>query len=213
MARMKALASALLRHAAVLATVLFAVSAIGFGARVDGYSHSQHPLALLGAAPVSHALAFNLLAFVLPGALVASVAVRLRRRLAGSGDPRALRWSARIGAQLLLIAALVFAVQGLLPLDASDLEGVRSSRHAAAWMVWLIAFVAGGVLFGVGMRRAPSWRAMATTTLAAAFATPLLAIVLPGVVSAGIAQRLAVALWFAWAILAGALVARRGRQP
>jgi hypothetical protein len=213
MMRMKALVSLLLRHAAVLAALLFAASAVAFGAQVEGYSHAQHPLALLGAAPLPHALAFNLLAFVLPGLLVASIALRLRMRLADTGEPRALRWSTRIGAQLLLIAALAFAMQGVLPLDASDLEGVRSSRHAAAWMVWLIAFVAGGLLFGAGVRAAPAWRAVATMTLAVALALPVLALVLPGLLAAGIAQRLAMAVWFAWAVQAGFFVARSGRQP
>lgn len=208
MGRMKALVALFLRHAAVLAALLAAASAIAFGAQVEGYAHAQHPLALLGAAPLPHALAFNLLAFVLPGLLVASIALRLRMSLAETGAPHALRWYARIGAQLLLIAALAFAMQGLLPLEADDLEGVRSSRHAAAWMVWMIAFVAGGLLFGIGVRAAPPWRAVATMTLGASLALPVLALVLPGLLPAGIAQRLAMALWFAWAIHAGSFLAR-----
>jgi hypothetical protein len=141
------------RYAAVVAALLFTGAALVMAARVEGYSHVLHPLALLGAKPLPGAGLFNLLAFVLPGALVAWVAWRLRGML-----PAAARWPARIGAQLLLLSALAFALQGVLPLDAGDLDGVRSARHAAAWMVWWIAFATGGLLLARGLRGADGWR-------------------------------------------------------
>jgi hypothetical protein len=203
MVRMKVLVSLISRHAAGLAAVLFTVASVGFAARVADYSHALHPLSLLGAMQMPLSSAFNWVALVLPGLLVAWLALRLRERaslLAGPG--RAAQWAARLGAQLLMISALAFAVQGLLPLDANDLDSARGGRHAAAWMVWWIAFVAGGLLWAIGARGPVQARRLASLSLAAALLLPVLALVLSRLMPAGIAQRLAFALWFAWAIYA-----------
>src|SRR5262245_19866044 len=80
------------------------IAVVVFGAMLDGYSHLIHPLAWLGARGVKGATAFNLLGFVLPGALAAVVALRLRTRL----PPRA-GWVGGIGAALLLLSTLAFA--------------------------------------------------------------------------------------------------------
>lgn len=193
-------------NAAALAVLMSATAAVAFAAPIGGYSHLHHPLALLGVAPLPHATAFNLMVFVVPGLLVAWTALRLRAALAGraAGAP-STRWPARIGAQLMLISALAFAAQGLLPLDASDLDGARSGRHASAWTVWWLACAAGGVLLATGLRK--NWPVFAATSLFAAV-LPVFALVLPQLIPAGLAQRLAFALWFAWAIHAGH-VARR----
>jgi len=206
---MKRLFSLISTHAAVLAALLFTVASVGFAARVADYSHALHPLSLLGAMQVPSASAFNWVAFVLPGGLVAWVALRLRGQVSlSAGSGRAAQWAARLGAQLLLISALAFAVQGLLPLDMDDLDGVRSSRHAAAWMVWWIAFVAGGVLWAIGTRAHAQARQLAVVWLWMALLLPVLTLVLPRLLLPGIAQRLAFALWFGWSIYAGHVVNR-----
>ena len=198
------------RHAALLAALLCIAMAV-FAGRIEGYSHFQHPLALLGASPLPNAGWFNVVAFVLPGVLVAWMALRLRAAMPPGSDA-SISWLARIGAQLMLVSALAFAAQGLLPLDTSDLDGVRSGRHAAAWMVWWLAFSAGGVLLAAGLRRVESARSIVGTSLFAALLLPVLALVLPKLIPAGTAQRLAFALWFAWAIHAGYALDRL-RQP
>lgn len=206
---MKLLVSIISRHTTVLAALLFTVASIGFAARVADYSHALHPLSLLGAMQMPSGSVFNWAAFVVPGGLVAWVALRLRGQvshLAGSG--RAAQWAARVGAQLLLISALAFAVQGLLPLDMDDLDGARSSRHAAAWMVWWIAFVAGALSWAIGARAQAAQRQLATVSLWAALLLPVLALVLPRLLLPGVAQRLAFALWFGWSIYAGYVVNR-----
>lgn len=208
---MKNLVSLLSRHAALVALLLFAGIA-AFAGRIDGYSHAQHPLALLGASPLPHARLFNLLAFVAPGLLAAWGALRLRAALPASADGTA-PWSGRLGAQLMLVSALAFAAQGVLPLDAGDLESVRSARHAAAWMVWWIAFAAGGLLLALGLRgSALAWRGIAASSLLSALLLPVLVLLLPMLVPAGSAQRLAFALWFLWA-LPTARVVNRALQP
>ena len=216
---MEILVALVSRHAAWLAAASV-VAAVLVGSGVEGYSHAQHPLALRGAEPLPDATLFNALAFVVPGMLVAWVAVRLRTAMALSVEiigARRPSWPARLGAQLSLLSALAFAAQGLLPLDANDLDGIRSSRHAAAWMLWWIAFAIGGTMLaaglrGAGLRASAAWRVLAAGSLAAALFVPLCALLLPHVIPAGIAQRIAFALWLAWAILAGR-VPLRAAQP
>src|SRR3546814_4546527 len=52
--------------AAIVAVVLFAAAVAGFGAALDGSSQAIHPVGLLRARGMPHALAFNVLGFVLP---------------------------------------------------------------------------------------------------------------------------------------------------
>src|SRR5690606_37255576 len=80
-----------LRFAPAAAAVLFAVSVIGFGAALGGYSHLAHPVALLGADRIAHAPAFDALGFVLPGLLAAWTALALRATL-----PTPAPWPLRI---------------------------------------------------------------------------------------------------------------------
>ncbi|MCX2896099.1 DUF998 domain-containing protein, partial [Stenotrophomonas lactitubi] len=103
------------RWVGVLAAALFVLSVAGFGAALPDYSQALHPVTWLGAHGIPHALGFNLLGLVLPGALAVVVAERLRRQL-----PVDAAWTARVGSQMLLLAALAFIAMGLLPLDFED---------------------------------------------------------------------------------------------
>lgn len=187
---------ALPRLAAPLAAFVFALALAAFGARFDVYSQLRHPPGLLGASAVPGATAFNLLAYVLPGLLAALPALALRRALAGGG------WMARIGAQALLLSALAFAAQGLLPLDSNDIDAPASRLHAAAWTAWWIAFAVAGVLLAGGTSRGPGARS-AWGIAGCALATPAFALLAPALIPAGLAQRLAIASWFLALWLAG----------
>ena len=182
---MNRLATALPR----IAAVVFVAAAAGFTAALPGYSHLAHPLALAGASGVPRATAFNLCAFVVPGALLAVAGLALRARLAQAG------WPARIGATLALLSALAFAAQGLLPLDPEHLDSGDSRYHATAWTLWWLAFGPGAALLATGAR--PRW-----LHVAAAIAVPVLALLLPALAGGAIAQRLAFAAWFGWWLLA-----------
>ena len=91
----------------LIALLVFMAAAIGFGIVSPDFGHARHPLALLGALGEPHALAFNLLGFVLPGALLAWLAWSLRGAHAEPG------WRVRIGLQLVLL--LVLGAGSLLP--------------------------------------------------------------------------------------------------
>ncbi len=181
------------RVAALAGAVLFFASVMGFGALLDGYSQTLHPVSLLGATGVPRALAFNLLAFVLPGLVAALLAMQLRARLpAGAG------WWSRLGTQMLLLSAFALAAMGLLPLDPQDLESEPSRLHGTAWMGWVIAFVLGSAALAIGLGRKRLASRLAWVSGAASLALPLAAFLLPELVGAGVAQRLAFAVWFGW---------------
>lgn len=187
-----------LDHAGWIAALLFVVAVTGFGAALEGYSQLRFPVALLGAKGFPNALAFNLLAFVLPGMLAGAVAMLLRRRLpAGAG------WSLRIGAQLAFLSALAFIAMGLLPLDPRDLENESSRLHGTAWMLWTVAFVPAAVLLGAGLMAYPNARRFAWLCLVMAAGLMLAGFVFTDFMPAGLAQRIAFGLWLLWIAVAG----------
>ncbi|WP_312709885.1 DUF998 domain-containing protein [Stenotrophomonas sp.] len=192
------------RWLGLCAAVLFMTAVVGFGASLGGYAQGVHPVALLGAQGVPHALTFNLLGFVLPGMLAMVVAERLRRRL-----PATEGWAGRVGSQMLLLAGLAFAAMGVLPLDLDDLHGGASQLHASAWMVWVLGFVAGTLMLGASQMRGAGARAPGLFALAAGLAAALAAFGLQGLLPAPLAQRLAFACWAVW--LAAALPLLRHR--
>lgn len=186
--------------AALLAIASCVLAAAVAGHGVEGYSHLRHPLALLGARQVQEGVPlFGLLAFVLPGLVGAWIALGVRDRLPdGSG------WSTRIGAQLLVLAALAFAAQGVLPLDLENLDGGGSRYHAAAWLLWALAFPAGAVLLAMELWRAPGWRRFAAVTAVVALLVVAGGFLGSGWIGSALAQRVAFAAWLAWGVFAAA---------
>jgi len=182
----------------MVAAFLFAASVAGFGAALDGYSQAAHPVGLLGARGLPHALAFNVLGFVLPGVLAAFVAWRLRMAV-GDGAP----WAARIGTWLALLAGLAFAAQGLLPLDPRDLESDASRLHATMWTLWWVSLLASAVPLAFGSRAGRPHRALATASAVLAVAVMLLAALPLELLAPAVAQRVVFAIWMAWVVVAG----------
>lgn len=180
------------------AAVVFVLAVAGFGLALSGYSQVWHPVAVLGAKGVPHALGFNLLGFVLAGGLAAAVALDLRRRLPGDAG-----WAARVGVQLALLSALGFVGLGLAPLDPEDLHNEASSLHATAWMLWWVAFVPGALLVAFGLRGRAGWRALARASVVAALVVLFTALLAVELMPAGVAQRLGYVAWLAWLCVAG----------
>ena len=194
---MTSLTARLLPLTGALAALVFVGAVAGFGAALSGYSQVWHPVAVLGAKGVPHALGFNLLGFVLTGVLAAVAALDLRHRL-----PADAGWPARVGAQLLLLSALGFIALGVLPLDPDDLHNEASSLHATAWLLWWVAFVPGAALFALGMRGRSRWRPVVTASIVAAAVVLFSALIAVALMPAGIAQRLGYAAWLGWLCVA-----------
>ncbi|MDN5780630.1 MAG: DUF998 domain-containing protein [Luteimonas sp.] len=184
--------------AAIVAAALFVASVAGFGAALDGYSQALHPVGLLGARGVPHALAFNAFGFMLPGLLAAFVAWRLRIVM-GDGAP----WVARIGAWLALLSALAFAAQGLLPLDPRDLESDASRLHATMWTLWWVALLPATVLLAFGLRARGAGRVLGAASVALAVVIVLLATLPLDLLAPAVAQRVVFAAWLGWMVVAG----------
>lgn len=174
------------RWMATVAILAALGAAVAFGLMLPGYSHLAHPLALPGADGIARATAFNLLAFLLPGLLLAACAWRLRDRLQGRG------LAARLGAAMLLLSALAYAAQGLLPLDLDEPDAGASRLHAAAWTLWWIGFLAGTALLALRLHALRPATAVAWLLVLGA------GVLAPGLLGAGTSQRLAFAAWFAW---------------
>lgn len=191
------------RVAAWGAALLFAGCVIAFGSALEGYSQTLHPIALLGAQGIAHAPVFNLAGFVLPGLLLAFVGWRLRE-----AQPANAPWSLRIGAWLVMLSALAFAMQGVSRLDPQDLEAASSRLHASVWTLWWVAFAAGAILIAIGRWRGSGGPLPAWTGLLAATALVMLALLGPLAMPAAVAQRAAFAVWFLWWLV----LARAARQ-
>ena len=192
--------------AGLLAGPWFAFALLAFAARVPEYRHALHPAALLGAGGMPDALAWNLLGFVVPGALAAVALQALHGALRAAGEGAV----ARIGATVLLLSALAFAAQGLLPLQLGQAFDAGPARlHVAAWMAWWLAALAGFVLLAAGLRRRPV-AATATLLAAAVVAAALHAQALP--LPGGVRERIALAAWFGWIACAGVALPRVSRS-
>lgn len=183
--------------AAIAAMVLFVAAVAGFGAALEGYSQARHPVGLLGASGVPHALAFNALGFVLPGLLAAFVAWRLRVSM-GDNAP----WVARIGAWMALLSAIAFVAQGLLPLDPGDLESDASRAHATAWTLWWVALLPATLLLALGLRGESESRARVLASVVAAVVVVALAMLPLDLLAPAFAQRVVFATWLAWTVVA-----------
>lgn len=186
------------RWGAPLAALLWLAAVLGFGAALPGYSQWIHPVALLGASGIPRAQAFDLLGFVLPGALTAVAALGLRLRI-----PVKAAWPQRIGAQLMFLSALGFVAMGVFQLDPLRLSGTQTQLHATAWGLWWATCLASAILLAQGLRGQPHWRGLARGGALLGVAVVVFAVVLPAVMPDGLAQRLSILAWLGWCALAG----------
>ena len=185
-----------------LAAVLFWGALLGFALMSNGYSGTADPVALLGARVSSHALAFNVVAYLVPGLLLAITAWRWRAAM-----PDDSAWTLRIGMRLALLSALAFALQGLFPLAPEDMAAMASRGHVTAWSLWWVAYVPAALLVAVGMLRQRGRRrdlaatSMAVAGLAGALVVGWLALASTSVLAPGVAERLMLLVWFGWWLL------------
>lgn len=193
------------RAAAIGAAVIFGLAVVIAGARVPGYSQASQPVAVLGARGMPSAGIFNAAAYVLPGLLAAVVMFKLRDVADGLSRPR------RLGAAVLSLASLAFALQGLLPVRMDTLDSASSAPHAVAWTFWWLAYGAGAVGFAIGAGSGAN-AIKARVLLGFAMVTVLFAVVMPGIVMAGASQRIAFLAWFGGVIVAASAVAQFHHQ-
>lgn len=115
------------------AGIVFAASVIGFAAiRTDGYSHATKAVSELGSVGAPSGAAFNILGFVLPGALIVVFALRL----AAVSDRRT-------GPYLLVASGMSMALAGFAPAELDNYEATTTVLHAVGAMgagaLWVVA--------------------------------------------------------------------------
>lgn len=190
--------------AAPLAGALFGTSLLAFAAaRTDGYSHATKAVSELGAIGASSALAFNLLAFIGPGLLIAWFGMSLARNA-----------ERKTGPLLLVGSGLMIAVAGAFPVDMDNNGAATSIGHAfgvvGSGSLWITSLFWMGPLlsrrFGL-----PRWGRM----------TPWFALFLfvhvgwqvtwqaTGLVLPGWGQRIGFLGYFLWLAVTGLLLWRR----
>lgn len=175
--------------ALALAALCIAFAAWHFGRGLEAHDHLRHPLAALGAAGAPGWRIANVLLFVLPGALVMSVAWVLRGRL-----PAQSAWPLRMALQFGLLAALGYALQGLCNLDLARLPDDGANRlHAASWLLWWSAFSMSALMLGFARGMPGALRGM-SLVIAALFPLAMLGLMLP----AALAHRVGIGVWLTW---------------
>lgn len=196
--------------AGLLAGPLFAVSLLVFAASLPGYHHADHPPALLGARGYAGSEAWNVVGFELVGLLSALAVEALYRALRDHGA----RWMARIGVVLMLVSAIAFIGQGLVPLDIrQSIEAPSNRHHIAIWNVWWQSAATGMLVAGIGLRHLRAWRTLAWLGLATASLTAAMSMSDFGGVPDGWRQRITLVAWFGWLAWASCLVLTQAAPP
>jgi len=195
------------RRAAVAAAVVFWPALFAFAAMYPGYSHYTRAISGLGAFGAPHALAWNVIGFVVPGLLLAwcgggvALAIQDRRR--------SLFW-------LLVISGLAFAGAGVFPAEMRNGVPVMQSGWTAAHVVIISAsglpWVVGALLLIGRVRRSQRWRHLTVATIGlailavAGLGTNIVSGSIPVLADApGLAQRIAFGAYFAWFLFTGSL--------
>jgi hypothetical protein len=198
-------------HAGWLAGAVFTAALAALGALAPAFSQAVHPVDLLGAVGVPHAMAWNAVGVLLPGAMLVVFAIALQRSLHDLGVGAV----GRIGGWLLMLSGLAFAAGAAWPLRLEELDGPESKLHVATSMLAWLAWLPSAALLPLALRARVGWQGVS-------IAGPLLAVaailgmglplqqwmpVLEG--RGGAVQRVGLALYFAWpALLAWCALSR-----
>lgn len=149
--------SANLGLAGPLSAVLFLASLFGFAAvRTDGYTHGTKAVSELGALGAPSAIAFNLLAFIIPGLLVVVLSIALRRAV-GPG----LGW---VGPTLVALSGIALAAAGVFPADMSDRSSPVSVAHYAGAILTGVFWSLSLFWIGPGLRTRTGFEAIGRLT-------------------------------------------------
>lgn len=202
-------------HAGWLGGLVFHAALLVVGALAIGYLPARQPVSVLGMAGAELAPWWNVLGLVVPGLLIGIFALSLATLWQRPDVPA----SARIGAWLLLICGLAFAATGVYVYDGAQPESTASKLHVALLAIALLSFLPAMLAMALGLRGKPQWRRLVV-------AGPLFALLIGASViqrawdfvpwlqgHPGAAQRITLALCFAWLVLAAVTALRATTMP
>lgn len=203
----------LMLHGGWFGPLWFVLVALLAGAWREAYVPATQSLSMLGAVGAPGAGWFNLLGYIVTGVVLLLFVIALERGMQRDGAAR----GGRLGTGLLMVSALAFAAQGVFAFDPAELDAATSQRHASALAFALLGLMAGAMFVAASLRRAPRWRML--TRVGPALAALLLVFLVqppqqlvPALAGQpGHAQRLILAVYLGWFVLA-ALVALRRRN-
>lgn len=185
--------------AGVAAAVVFWMALFGFAASYPGYSHYTKAISELGAFGAPHALAWNLIGFVIPGLLLAACGAGLANAIDISGRKTTLYW-------LLVISGLGFAGTGVIPAEMRDgsplMESPFTLGHVLMSLLSGIPWVISAFLLIGRVKRNPRWQRLIRVGIVlaalciAGFALNIFASTIPF-----LAHRVSFAIYFVWILV------------
>jgi len=195
------------RRVAVVAAAVFWPALFAFAAAYPGYSHLHRAVSELGAFGTPHAVAWNIIGFIIPGLLLAVCGGRAA--LAIDGRRSLLFW-------LLVISGLGFAGAGVFPAEMRNgiprMQSPWTAGHVLMISLSGFPWVIAAFVLASRVRRSTRWRRLLPISLALAVVAFLglglnvFGRSIPMLADApGLAQRLAFAVYFAWFLAVGAL--------
>jgi hypothetical membrane protein len=164
------------------------------------YSHVVNTLSELGAVGTPYATGWNVLGFIVPGALLALAGATIAR--AANPEPSPSRTLATV---LLVLCGLAVAGQGLMPAEmangVADVTSASTRGHFISSLVSGAAWALGALLLVGPMKRNPNWRSLYIASAVLVVLTLLASFTLRGTLPDGLAQRIGNAFFCVWFIL------------
>ena len=182
--------------AGILAFLAFWTALFAFAAARSDYSHSTKAISELGVIGAPHALAWNLIGFIVPGVLLA---------LCGAGLATAIDGKRRLLWWLLVASGLGFAGTGIFPAEMHNgsplMQSPLTIGHILATFVSAIPWMIAAFLLVLRGKHKPDWPHLRAVALVLALVGLLgvFARALPAFeYRPGLGQRAAFVPYFAW---------------
>lgn len=186
------------------AFAVFWVALFAFGAAHPGYSHFHKAVSELGVLGAPHALAWNLIGFIVPGLLLALCGAGLATAI--DGRRGALWW-------LLVLSGLCFAATGVVPGEMRNgspmIESPLTQGHLLMANLSPLLWAIASFLLIRRVRKSPGW--MPFATLAVVYAVVCVGGFLSSIVASaaiprlahnpGLVQRFCFAFYFGWFLI------------
>jgi hypothetical membrane protein len=184
----------------ITAWVLFWAASVALAAFRPSYSHVVNTISELGAVGTSHATAWNVLGFIIPGVLLAIAGATIART--ANPEPTLSRTLATV---LLAISGVAIAAQGVMPAEmvngVADVTSPLTRGHFISSLISGAAWALGALSLVAPMKRNPHWRDLYIASAVLVTLTLVSSLALRGTLPDGLAQRIGNAFVCAWFIV------------
>lgn len=196
----------------IAAWVLFWTALFALASFRPSYSHTQNTISELGAVGTPHAAAWNILGFIIPGAIFGLVgAVVARTAITRRSMYRTL------AVLVFVIAGLGTVGQGLMAAKmvngVADVTSISTRHHFISSLISGIAWAVGALMLVGPMKRNPSWRGLYKVNLVLVVLTIATSTALRGALPDGLAQRVGDGVFCAWFVVMSLKLMRVQQTP